>query len=54
LWNVDPSLGINHEISNYTIAIVSNGSANKHVSTASRKYSNNGRDVFCAVHAEML
>jgi hypothetical protein len=32
----------------------SNSSANKHVSMAMKEYSNNGRDVFYMVHAEML
>jgi hypothetical protein len=40
MWHVDPLPG--------------NGSANKHVSMATREYSSNGRDVFFAVCAEML
>jgi hypothetical protein len=34
--------------------MIGKGSANKHVSTAAREYSNNGRDVFYTVRAEML
>jgi hypothetical protein len=34
--------------------LLSNGSANKHVSMAMREYSNNGRDVFYAVGVEVL
>jgi hypothetical protein len=34
--------------------LLSNVSANKHVPTATGEYSNNGRDVFHAVRAEML
>jgi hypothetical protein len=34
--------------------LLSNGSANKHVSTTTREYSNNGSGVFYAVHADML
>jgi hypothetical protein len=33
---------------------LSNGSANKHVSTAMREHGNNGRDFFHAVHAEVI
>jgi hypothetical protein len=33
---------------------VSNGSANTHVSTTTREYRNNGREVFYMVHDEML
>jgi hypothetical protein len=32
--------------------LLSNSWANKHVYTATREYSNNGRDVFYAVRAE--
>jgi hypothetical protein len=34
--------------------LLSNSSTDKHVSTATREYSNNGRDVSYAVHAKML
>jgi hypothetical protein len=34
--------------------LLSNASADKHISTATKKHSNNERDVFYAVHAEML
>jgi hypothetical protein len=34
--------------------LLSNDSANKHVSTATRERSNNGRDVFYEVRAEIL
>jgi hypothetical protein len=39
---------------NYKLALLSNGSAFKHVSAATGEYRNNGRDVFYAVSAEML
>jgi hypothetical protein len=34
--------------------LLSNGSAKKHLSTATREYKNNGNGVFYAVRAEML
>jgi hypothetical protein len=40
VWHVDPLLG--------------NVSANKHVSTATREYSGNGRDISNVVRAKML
>jgi hypothetical protein len=33
--------------------MLGNSSASKHISMATRKYSNDGRDVFYAVHAEI-
>jgi hypothetical protein len=34
--------------------LLSNGSANKHVSTAMKEHSNNGREVFYMVYVEKL
>jgi hypothetical protein len=48
MWYVDPLLGNDREISSYTTTMLSNGSANKHVSTAEREYSNNGKRCFSA------
>jgi hypothetical protein len=53
LWYVDPLLGNDRETSNYTTPLLSNGSAYKHVSAATREHSNNGRDIFYVDHAEM-
>jgi hypothetical protein len=47
MWHVDPLLGNDSETSNNT-------RENKHVSTAKREHSNNGRDVFYAVRGEMF
>jgi hypothetical protein len=48
LWQVDPFLGKDHDISNYITAV------DKHVSTATREHSKNRIGVFYAVRAEML
>jgi hypothetical protein len=53
LWHADPLLGNDRKISNYTKAVASNGSANKHVFTATvALQQRNG--VFCVACAETL
>jgi hypothetical protein len=51
MWNVDPLTAKQAIIQQ---PLLSNSSANKHVSMVTTKYSNNGRDVFYAVNAKML
>jgi hypothetical protein len=47
-------LGNDREISNFTTAVAGEGLHKKHVSTATREYSNNGTDVIYEVRAEKL
>jgi hypothetical protein len=55
LWHVDLFLGNDRGISNYIQQpLLSNGSANMHISMATRQYSSNGRDFLYVVCAEML
>jgi hypothetical protein len=55
LWHVDPMLGNDNEMSNYTTTIPKQRhTANKHVSMVAREYSNNGSGVYFAVRVEML
>jgi hypothetical protein len=53
MWCVDPFLG-NDSKTTTQQQLINNGSANKHVSKATKERSNNGKDVFYAVRAEML
>jgi hypothetical protein len=53
LQHVDPLLGNDREISNYTEPFASNGSWNKHVSKATIALQR-GNGVFYADHAELL
>jgi hypothetical protein len=52
LWHVDLLLDNGRETNNSHL--LGNGSANKHVSMAVREHNNYRRDVFYAVHADML
>jgi hypothetical protein len=53
LWHADPLLDKDHKAT-IQQPLPSNGSANKHISKETREYSNNGKDIFYAVHAKML
>jgi hypothetical protein len=53
MWCTDPFLG-NYSKTTTQQQLINNGSENKHVSTATKKRSNNGRYIFYAVGAEML
>jgi hypothetical protein len=53
LWLVDLLLGNDRETT-IQQPLISNSSADEHVSAATREYSNNGRVVSYAVRADML
>jgi hypothetical protein len=54
MWYVDPLLDNDRETSNIQQPLLSNDSANNHVSVPTREYNSNGRDVLYAARVEML